>query len=56
MATSQTTAADPSARNSAADIDDDVRTSDVGHEKSPTRKAKPGEAWKRDEVHQIPHK
>ncbi|KAG8773549.1 hypothetical protein FRC12_002470 [Ceratobasidium sp. 428] len=47
---------DASARNSAADADD-AKTLDatVDVEKTPARKAKPGEAWKQDEVHKIPH-
>jgi hypothetical protein len=60
MSTSQKTepAVETSARNSAADIEADTKTLDAtgDAEKVPTRKAKPGEAWKQDEVHKIPHK
>jgi hypothetical protein len=47
-----------SARNSAADIEADAKTLDAtgDAEKLPPRKGKPGEAWKQDEVHKIPHK
>ncbi|KAG8742710.1 hypothetical protein FRC10_000984 [Ceratobasidium sp. 414] len=59
MATSQTPepTVGASARNSAADAEADAKTlnttADV--ERAPARKAKPGEAWKQDEVHKIPH-
>ncbi|KAG8698490.1 hypothetical protein FRC08_005882 [Ceratobasidium sp. 394] len=47
----------PSARNSAADPEADAKTlnATADIEKVPARKAKPGEAWKQDEVHKIPH-
>ncbi|KAG9086328.1 hypothetical protein FRC06_003147 [Ceratobasidium sp. 370] len=48
---------DASARNSSADAEADAKTLDAiaDVEKTPARKAKPGEAWKQDEVHKIPH-
>lgn len=51
-----------SARDSVTDVERDVKTLDTSvtddgdEEKAPARKAKPGEAWKSDEVHKIPHK
>ncbi|KAG9127819.1 hypothetical protein FRC07_008829 [Ceratobasidium sp. 392] len=58
MAPSQTSepTAEASARNSAVDADD-AKTLDATAEveKAPVKKAKPGEAWKQDEVHKIPH-
>lgn len=62
MASTQGQAQDTSPRNSVADVEADAKTLNINGagagdgEKAPARKAKPGEAWKADEVHKIPHK
>ncbi|KAF8608521.1 MFS general substrate transporter [Ceratobasidium sp. AG-I] len=61
MTSTQAQVQETSAGNGVADVEGDTKTlnsnaADGGDgEKAPVRKAKPGEAWKADEVHKIPH-
>ncbi|QRV79122.1 major facilitator superfamily transporter [Ceratobasidium sp. AG-Ba] len=55
MASSQTP--EPAVGPSAADVEADAKTLNATNdvEKAPPKKTKPGETWKQDEVHKIPH-